>query len=250
MNQVNDPPVSGYPAWDAGVRAFHWINLLCVLALIAVGLGILNDKALGLGNDAKVLLKTVHVWIGYVFVLNLIVRLAWAFFGGPLARWGNMLPGGRGYVKEMRAFLADRRARRPRPYLGHNPLGRISILLLLMLLLTQAISGLILAGTDLFMPPLGGWLASKIAAPGIDPATLVPYAPQMYDAAAYAAMRGWRGAVVEIHEIGFYGLMIAAVLHVVGVVVAEFRDGGSLVSAMITGRKMLRGPPVDRDQER
>ena len=53
-----------YPVWDAGVRWFHWINVLCVLGLMAIGVAILNDKALGVSNDGKILLKTVHVWIG------------------------------------------------------------------------------------------------------------------------------------------------------------------------------------------
>jgi cytochrome b len=218
---------------------------LCVLALVAVGVAILNEKALGLENEAKVWLKSLHVWIGYVFVLNLAMRLLWAFVGSPQARWRALLPGGRGYLRELRHFVGDLRAGRPRPYLGHNPLGRIAITALLLLLLVQAITGLLLAGTDLFMPPFGGWIASRVAASGVDPGTLVPYAPQMYDAAAYAAMRAWRGVVVEIHEATFYGLLVVATLHIAGVVLAEFREGGGLVSAMITGRKTLRSPPVD-----
>src|SRR5688572_32376514 len=79
--------ITTYRAWDAGVRSFHWINLSCVLGLVAVGLAILNEKALGLDNDAKILLKTVHVWIGYVFVLNLVFRMVWASFGPATARW-------------------------------------------------------------------------------------------------------------------------------------------------------------------
>ena len=67
------PHLRTYPVWDVSVRWFHWINLLCVLGLVAVGVAILNDKALGVDNDGKILLKTVHVWIGYVFVLNLVL---------------------------------------------------------------------------------------------------------------------------------------------------------------------------------
>jgi len=55
-------------------------------------------------------------------------------------------------------------AGRPRQYLGHNPLGRITVSLLLLLLLTQAVMGLVLAGTDLFYPPIGAWIADRIAA--------------------------------------------------------------------------------------
>ena len=46
-----------YSIWDANVRWFHWINLLCMLGLIAVGVVILNDKALGVSTDGKTLLK-------------------------------------------------------------------------------------------------------------------------------------------------------------------------------------------------
>ena len=40
-----------YPAWDATVRWFHWINLVCIIGLIAVGTVILNAKALGVPVD-------------------------------------------------------------------------------------------------------------------------------------------------------------------------------------------------------
>lgn len=235
-------------AWDAGIRWFHWINLLCLLGLIAVGVAILNDEALDLGIDAKILLKTVHTWIGYVFALNLLWRLVWAFIGGPNARWRAILPGGRGYLAEVRAYIADFGAGRPRQYLGHNPLGRMAVSLLLMLLLIQAVTGLVLAGTDLFYPPIGGLIARGIAAPGVDPATLVPYAKEMYDGAAYDAMRAFRKPFITVHYYNFFVLLFFAVLHVLAVVVTELREGGGLVSAMITGRKVLSGPPADQTQ--
>ena len=56
---MND--LKAYPVWNASVRWFHWINVLCMLGLIAVGVVILNSKALGVTNDGKILLKTVHV---------------------------------------------------------------------------------------------------------------------------------------------------------------------------------------------
>ncbi len=143
-----------YLVWDANIRWFHWINVLCILGLIAVGVVILNGKVLGVSTEGKILLKTVHVLIGYVFAANLLWRLVWAFIGGPHARWRAILPGGRGYLSELRAYIADFRAGRPRQYLGHNPLGRIAVTLLLFLLLSQAISGLVLAGTDIFYPPI------------------------------------------------------------------------------------------------
>lgn len=39
--------------------------------------------------------------------------------------------------------------------------------------------------------------------------------------------------------------MGATVLHIAGVVVAEFKERNGLISAMITGEKRLVKPPVD-----
>ena len=235
-----------YFVWDASVRWFHWINLLCMLGLIAVGVAILNDKSLGVTNDGKILLKTVHVWIGYVFALNLLWRLVWAFIGGAHARWRAFLPGGRGYMSDVRGYIADFIAGRPRQYLGHNPLGRIAVTFLLLLLLTQAVTGLVLAGTDLFYPPIGAWIADRIAAPGVDPATLAPYAKEMYDQTAYEAMRAFRNPFITIHYYNFFVLLFFAVIHILAVVVTELREGGNLISAMFSGRKVLSVPPADR----
>jgi cytochrome b len=234
-----------YYVWDAGIRWFHWINLLCMIGLIAVGVVILNDKALGVTSEGKILLKTVHVWIGYVFVLNLLWRLLLAFIGGPQARWRAILPGGRGYMNDARAYIADFVAGRPRQYLGHNPLGRLAVSLLLLLLMTQAVTGLVLAGTDLFYPPIGAWIAERIAAPGVDPAALVPYAKEMYDQAAYEAMRTFREPFITLHYYNFFVLLTFAVIHILAVVVTELREGGTLISAMFTGKKVLSEPPAD-----
>jgi len=238
-----------YPVWDAGVRWFHWINVICVLGLVAVGVVILNDRALGVSNDGKVLLKTVHVWIGYVFALNLCWRLVWAFVGGAHSRWHELLPVGRGYPAALRRYVAALRAGEHPQYLGHNPLGRIAVAVLLFLLLAQAVTGLVLAGTDLFMPPFGASIANGIAAAGVDPRTLVPYAPEMYDKDAYAAMRAMRAPFVRIHGYGFYCLLFAIGAHIAAVVITEVRGGGNLVSAMFTGKKILRAPLSDQTKD-
>lgn len=237
--------LKAYLVWDANIRWFHWINLLCILGLVAVGVAILNGKALGVSTEGKILLKTVHVWIGYVFAVNLLWRLIWAFIGGDHARWQAILPGGHGYMSEVRAYIADFKAGRPRQYLGHNPLGRIAVTLLLFQLLVQAVTGLVLAGTDLFYPPIGSWIAAWVANPGTDPATLVPYAKEMYDAAAYEAMRAFRKPFITVHYYGFYVLLGLILVHILAVVMTELREGGNLISAMFSGKKVLNRTPAD-----
>jgi len=243
MNDDNE--LKSYPVWDAPTRWFHWINALSVIALAGAGLVILNDDALGLSNPGKFALKKLHVWVGYVFVLNLCFRIAWAFAGNRYARWRQVLPGGPGYLHSVRSYVSAFVAGKPQRYLGHNPLGRLAVAAMFALIVVQASTGLVLAGTDIFYPPFGHWFAHSIAAPGVAPSTVVPYAPELYDKPKYESMRAMRKPFVEVHEVTFYLLLIAAALHIAAVVVTELREGGNLISAMFTGRKIVSGKPMD-----
>ena len=77
------------------------------------------------------------------------------------------------------------------------------------------------------------------------PAAVHPGAADVLDKSAYQAMRAFRKPFVEIHEYTFYGLAIVIVLHIFAVVVTELREGGSIISAMFTGRKILTRKPPD-----
>tara|TARA_R110001583_G_scaffold141252_3_gene293377 strand:+ start:1365 stop:1895 length:531 start_codon:yes stop_codon:yes gene_type:complete len=172
--------------------------------LIMVGIAIMNDDALGLSTSGKILLKEIHVWVGYVFTVNLIWRIISMFLGNRHARWNAIIPSGKGYVQSVRNYASAFITGKPEYYLGHNPLGRLSVFVLFILMITQAITGLVLAGTDLFYPPIGYWIAQWVAAPDVLPTTLLPYAAQMYDAEAFKSMRAFRSPFIEIHEINFY----------------------------------------------
>jgi len=234
-----------YRVWDRVVRVFHWVNLLTVLCLAGIGLALLNGKTLGLSTDGKLLLKTLHVWIGYVFAVNLLMRLVWACGDSPHASWRDLLPAGPAFWARFGRYLQALQCGTSRPYMGHNPAGRLIISLLLALLLVQGFTGMILAGTEIYYPPLGGWIAHWVVAPGVDPAQLVPGDRTLVDAIAYADMRHFRESFVAIHEITFYMLVLTVPLHVIGVVLAELREGGGLISAMVTGRKRISGRPED-----
>ncbi len=225
--------------WDAGTRWFHWINAISVLALMGLGLLILNASSFGIPNPGKALLKTIHVLVGYVFALNLLWRFAWAFLGNPHARWRAILPGGKGYFAELRDYCRSYFSSSPKRYLGHNPAGRLAVAAMLLLMTIQMLTGLFLAGSDVFYPPFGHWIAEWIAAPGVDPATLQPYAVETYNAAAYEEMRAIRKPLATIHLYSFYGLATLVILHLFAVVLGELRERSSLVSAMIGGSKLL-----------
>ena len=126
-----------YRAWDAPTRWFHWINAMAVIGLIATGLIILNDDALGVSASGKLLLKSIHVSIGYAMGINLVWRFIWAFFGNRYTRWRGILPGGAGYLTSLRAYTVSFLSGDPQQYVGHNPLARIGVSLLFLLLTIQ-----------------------------------------------------------------------------------------------------------------
>ncbi|MGE0625660.1 MAG: cytochrome b/b6 domain-containing protein [Pseudomonadales bacterium] len=228
-----------YRVWDRTTRVFHWLNFLCVLALICIGTVILYAGELSIPNDGKIALKTLHVWIGYVFILNLAWRLIWGFIGSAHARWSSVLPGGKGYAAALRASLRSVFSREPETHVGHNPVGRIAVTVLLLALLVQGVSGTILAGTDVYMPPFGEYFAQWVATPDKDPALVRPYAPETVNEASYAEMREFRSPVITTHLYNYYVLLGLILAHVIAVVVLDVRKGGNLISAMFTGRKTL-----------
>ncbi len=249
MDKQAAKTLTEYPSWDRTTRWFHWINFVSVLCLIIIGTIILNGKTLGVSGDGKVLLKTIHVLVGYLFFLNLLWRLIWAFIGSPTARWRSLLPGGEKYRIRLRAFITGIRSGKAPAYIGHNPLGRLMVTFLLFALLVQGATGLILAGTDIYYPPFGGQIAQWVT--GGDPeklARLEPGSKEFVDPDAYADMRDFRSPVITTHLYLFYGLLIAILIHIIAVVFAENRESGSIISSMFSGRKVLSQPPEDLDE--
>lgn len=237
-----------YFVWDRTTRFFHWINVICIIGLASVGVMILNSKILGVSNDGKFLLKTVHVYIGYVFSLNLTWRLIWGFIGNKFARWRAILPFGKGYWKSLEAYVVGAKSGGTPQYLGHNPVAKLMVAFMFLLLTTQAITGLILAGTDLYLPPFGHEIAEWITASGEEHEKILnlkPGSKEDVDSESYAEMRKFRSPISAIHVYSFYLLLMAIVLHISAVVLIEIREKSGLVSAMLTGKKVTSKKPVD-----
>ncbi len=239
-----------YSVWDRTTRLFHWFNVLCVTGLVAVGVVILNNKILGVSSDGKILLKTVHVYIGYAFVLNLIWRIIWGFIGNKYARWKAILPVGKSYWRSLREYIAGAKVGEPPQYLGHNPVAKLMVAFLLLLLTTQATTGLVLAGTDLYFPPFGHEIAEWVTGAGEEHEkinNLKPGSKENVDTEAYAEMRKFRKPFITTHVYTFYILLIAIAMHIAAVILTEVREKNGLTSAMFTGKKVSSSKPVDLD---
>jgi cytochrome b len=221
--------------WSRNIRLFHWINVTAIFFLIVIGVIILNSKMLGVSVDGKILLKTIHVYIGYIFAVNLLVRIALGFVGKNYERWNKTLPFQRGFTKELKDFSQGKKI----IYQGHNPVGKLMVAALLFFLSVQMISGLVIAGTDIYYPPFGEYFAEYIAIDKADLAAIKPYSKMNVDEEAYKAIRTFRKPFITAHVYSFYTLLFLITFHIFGVVFTERKERTSVVSAMINGYKHL-----------
>ena len=234
-----------YKVWDLPTRLFHWINFVSIMGLIFVATIMMFKKELGItGLEAKIALKEVHIVIGYFFATNLLVRIVWGFIGGQYSRWKNILPG-KGYLAQLREYLSSIKLGKPDTYKGHNPLGRLAVIAMILLMLTLMISGLIRAGTDVYYPPFGGAIAQYVAKDGIPAQNIMPYDTQGTDPQKMAEVKIVKSVFGDVHEAAAFTLMFIILLHIFIVIRSEIREGGTLISAMFNGKKLLKEKPKD-----
>jgi Ni/Fe-hydrogenase 1 B-type cytochrome subunit len=236
-----------YSVWDRTTRIFHWFNVLCIIGLVGVGVVILNAKVLGVSGEGKIILKTIHVYIGYAFSVNLFWRLIWGFIGNKYVRWNAVLPINKGFWRSLSDYIGGSKSGEKPQYLGHNPLAKIMIAALFIFLIMQATTGLVLAGTDLYMPPFGNIISEWVSASPALVDNIKPGSKDGVDLIAYTQMREFRKPFVTLHYFSFYGLLVLIFLHIGAVVMTEIREKNGLVSAMFTGNKVASKKPVDLD---
>lgn len=116
--------------WDLPTRLFHW----CLVLL--VGFSWLTGE---MGE------MEWHMRSGIAILALLLFRLFWGLIGSSTALFGDFVRPPAAALGYARDLMAGRAAR----YLGHNPLGGWMVVLLLLLLLSQAGTGLF-ANDDIF----------------------------------------------------------------------------------------------------
>ncbi len=245
------PPAQIYFVWELPVRIFHWLNVLCIIGLAALGIVLLNNKALGISLEGKILIKTIHVYIGYFFIINLLMRFVWCFFSNKYSSLSGITPFTKQYFSSLKTYLVSIKSKVPKQYLGHNPLGKLMITFLFFMLSLQATTGLILAGTDLYMPPFGEKIAEFLVIKNTDQKPVLKLvkagSKDNIDPTKYKEMRAYRKPVISTHVYGFYILLGAIFIHILAVIIANRRENTGLISAIFTGKKSFTSKPVDID---
>jgi len=185
-------PLATRLVWDAPLRLFHWLLVGVIAASWATA------KA---GFDWRPL----HMTLGYVTIGLLFFRVAWGVVGTRHARFSSFVGGPSRILRYVRS-MSSRAALITTP--GHNPLGALMVILMLILLLVQTGSGL--------------FTSDDIAYAG-------PYNEVVSDSLAKS--------LGHVHHINFNLILGAVALHVLAILFYGAVKKQRLIRAMLTGRK-------------
>lgn len=128
--------------WDAPTRLFHWILVICVVALVITA---------QVGGSAM----DWHFRLGYTVLALLIFRLIWGFVGGHWSRFATFFYS----PSRILRYLKGRGA--PTDQVGHNPMGAFSVFAMLGILALQLTSGLMSDDEIAAAGPLTRYVSSE-----------------------------------------------------------------------------------------
>ena len=189
--------------WDLPTRLFHLLLMLCVLGLVITG---------GNGDFAMV----VHFYLGYTVLTLVFFRTIWGVFGGYWSRFATFFPS----PSSLLSYLRNLNNPNAKPSVGHNPLGAMSVFVFLLVLLLQALSGLM---SDDTISISGPW------------SLLVPNA--------------WVEFATRYHtDIGFPLILVLVGVHIAAVLYYLHAKKQNLIRPMIDGDKLVSpATPASRD---
>lgn len=204
MDRPHD--VSPPNPWDIVVRVTHWVvaGVVVANALFTKGGG------------------TLHVWLGWIGMACLAVRLIWGLVGSPEARFAAFPPRPVAALSHVNRVLRGR----VREYPSHNPAGAMMIYALWLSLATVIGTGLVM--TKAATPWEIGRQQAAVASGDWSALATESTAESGGDGDEEG------GSIVkEIHEIGGNLLILLAVIHVAGVALESVRLQRNLVRPMI-----------------
>lgn len=180
--------------WDLPTRLFHWLLVACIVGSVITGT---------IGGAQM----DWHARIGYAVLTLLLFRIAWGFAGGHWSRFSSFLAGPSRIASYLRGDV------HPDALLGHNPLGALSVLAMIVMLLVQVATGLVGDDEIAFTGPLNKFVST---AQGL--------------------------AATSYHKrVGQWAIYALVALHLGAVLFYLWRRKNNLVRPMISGDKPVAG---------
>lgn len=213
--------------WDWPTRVLHWVNALLVISLIVLILGVEWMKDLGIEKQLRRPVKEWHAWIGHIFLVTFSLRIIWGFVGNKYARFSDILPlkswQWNAIGHNIKWYLSGFKGRAAKA-IGHDPLAALFYTVLFIVLISQALTGMLLSGAEFHTFP--GTLFT--AGMSID------------------AIEGLEHSLEELHEAGMLFLLFFIAAHLIGLVAHEVKEKTGLLTSMVNGKKCLSREDADR----
>ena len=175
--------------WDLPIRLFHWLLVACIIgSLITIHV---SDSAVEL-----------HAYFGYCILTLLVFRVIWGFVGSRHARFSSFIP-------NRQSILNYLEGKSPQ-FLGHNPIGALSVFALLFALSVQVVTGLFVDDEIAFQGPFAKYVPNAVVS-----------------------------ILSEIHEGNQVVIYFLITLHILAIWYYRKFKGENLVKPMITGDKEI-----------
>lgn len=187
-----DKTLLSVKVWDLPTRLFHWTLV-----------GLIVFQWWSGESDSGM---NYHVWGGYGVLVLVLFRLIWGCVGSETVRFGHFVRGPGAALDYVKALL---RGETPL-YLGHNPMGGWSIVVMLVLLLVQAGTGLFANDDIMTEGPLYPWVSK--------------------------ATSDW---LTTVHRLNFNLLLLVIAVHIAAVLFYLLVKRENLIHPMLSGRKHL-----------
>jgi cytochrome b len=201
--------------WDPVVRIFHW-SLVAAFTIAWLT-----------GEEEE---SRLHELAGYAVIGLVLIRVVWGFVGTQYARFRDFIY----RPATVLAYARDMLAGKSKRYLGHNPLGGMMIIALLLSLLAASVSGLVLQGVKEGTGPFAAITASTaVTAPAVISRAVADDDDKENNGGNGEADETWK----ELHEFFANLSLLLVALHIAGVMVGSLVHRENLVRAMFTGRK-------------
>lgn len=197
MIHHNTLPLQKIRVWDLPLRLFHW----SLVGLVVMS-WVTSQADLDLYYD-----MTLHMYCGYSLLTLLIFRVLWGFWGSDYACFCHFVCSFKTTLNYAKNLFKPSSSH----FIGHNPLGAWSVLLLLTALFVQTSTGL--------------FASDEISTEG-----------PLYERVS-SEMSQW---LTWLHKINFYFVLLGLIgLHLSAVFFYLFYKKENLIRPMITGNKWL-----------
>ncbi|WP_299176508.1 cytochrome b/b6 domain-containing protein [uncultured Neptuniibacter sp.] len=197
--------------WDKFVRLFHWsLVLLFMLCYIS-------------GDE----IEWVHVNAGYIITGLISLRIIWGLIGSRYAKFHQFIYSPRSILNYTKSLFGGK----PKHYLGHNPLGGVMVLTMLLTLTTITFSGLKLYAVEEGLGPFASVSEQSLSI--ISSA----YGDDEWDFKERDHDDHEEDFWEDIHEASANLMLFLIILHIAGVIISSRVHDESLVKAMINGYK-------------